>query len=219
MEEIHKMWPTWLIVMLTILIKTIVDMLFGLAIFLLVFLRRKKNDIDIIVVDYHKEKGLTLRKRIGRFYTDPKRGRSLVTAGLGPNSVKENLGQKIGNDDIVASGEFRRKFVILGHKDGVYVPFKFAAENESFSLHPVKYEAVRFVLDTHKDAQDLYNDADKKNARALMWTAVGIFAIVVIGIIVILAIMVSQGPEFASKVASNGAKAAASAPALPTLPG
>jgi len=219
MEEILKMWPTWLVVLLTVLIIGIINMLFGMMIFLIIFMRRKKNDIDIVVVDYHKQKGLTLRKRIGRFYTDPSKGRSLVTAGMLPNSVKENLGQKIGNDDIVASGEFKRKFVILGHKDGVFVPFNFKAENDSFSLHPVKYEAVRFVLDTHKDAQDLYNDADKKNARALMWTAVGIFAIVVIGIIVILAIMVGQGPEFASKVAARGGQAAASSPALPTLPG
>ena len=213
------MWPTWLIVLLTVLVISILNMIIGFTVFAFIYNRKKKNNIDIFILDYNKKKGLTIRKRIGRFFNDPHKGRSLVTAGAMANSVKENLGQKVGDDDILASGEFKRRFVIVAQKDGVFTPFQFNAEDGSFSLSPIKYEAIRFVLDTQQDAQDLYNDADKRTARAIMWTAVTILVIVVIAIIVLLSIMVAQGPEFATKLATRGVKGAVALPELPNLPG
>lgn len=92
----------------------------------------------------------------------------------------------------------------------------------TLSLTPIKTEQTRFSLDAANDAEDIFGiSARKRAARNLFMVAVGILVFSVVVSFVILVIMVTQGPNFATDIAANTAARSASrlAALAPGIPG
>jgi len=169
--------------------------------------------------------------------------------GLNANSVKDRLSYHINDEDLVPSMMgVGRKFIVVARKNGLTASMNYLVSNKdlsdeekdllisinkkynnqivniddvpkSMSLKPITAEQTRFALDITKDSQKLYFDEDKRTARALMMNAVLILGLVILAAVVILIILMNQGPSFAEDVARSGAAAATNtANALPGVP-
>lgn len=210
---------TFLAVTLTFIGTMLIFMIAFVGAMLFIMMKKKANPINISVFEYTKQ-GFQVKRVIGRFINDPTKGRSLVSCGATPKSIKFRFGEGISDNDKFSSTVNGRFEIMLANKDGVFVPFNFEEVDKTFSLKPIRQETIRFVLDTHKDAADLYNDKDKERAAFLMKSAVAIFIFTLVIVMVILVILINQGPAIADKlhpaaqvVAQNISKP------LPGLPG
>lgn len=122
---------TFLIIMtviLTVISIILITVLVLMLRFISIFLKRKKNFLDIDIFEFNKS-GLQVRHEIGRPEFHPDHGKIFVTCGKKKDSIKDNLGNHISDNDIIPSKSnsfldfgTARKYLAAGCKDGVFAP-------------------------------------------------------------------------------------------------
>jgi hypothetical protein len=206
-----------LAVTITIMAVMIIGMI--IAILVIFFRKRKRqlNNIDFILMDMTGT-GCTIFKEIGRRQWSNVSGYEYVTCGFMPNSVKRKLGPHVNDNHMFPNkfGNGRRTCIGLW-KDGVFAPgdIKALQQNEkgqkvfvplteiinpeSLSITPIMYEALRLQLDNNKAAQSIFKEKSTMLTRLLPFIGVGIFALCIVGVIVVLVIAMNQTPPFAAQ--------------------
>lgn len=205
--------------------------------------KRKHNPYDLWIVELLGD-SMRTRHGMGRFIMHPEKGRVLVEVGFMPKSTKTILGTHFSEEDsIVSSTGKKRATLIVCVKDHISSPVKRALEDKELSndekkllntlvsnntikleevpknlnLKPIQYEQTNFYLQTQKDALKLHNDSDKKFSRLMVGFSLGIFGLLVIGSIVIIVLLITQSPQFASTLADQASTNGGAVGAL--LPG
>lgn len=136
------------VVVLLIIVLTAVGMLIfeGIGFMYFLFLKMMKakiNNIDIIILDITKNGWLVDVKK-GRVIFDDKKGYRLVTCGLMPNSITDNLGYNITRKDMFPSKRGpRRLATIVVRKDGLTQPVNMILKTKS--LTPEEKELLQKV--------------------------------------------------------------------------
>lgn len=74
------------------------------------------------------------------------------------------------------------------------------ANPETLSLNPILYDQLRFKLDIAQDAQDVYGNKDKEFAKTLIKYALIFLGCVVLFTLIIIIIIITQGPQMASNL-------------------
>lgn len=230
------------VIALSVLATLIILMLLGGFALFYYFMRKIKNNIDIVLVEVLGDRNFIVRRAIGRWDQDPNRGRRLVSAGFGISSIKEVISYQLKDEDLAPSAG-NRKCIIIARKDRLSIPLrlgkkfsqmtdeekkvldalyqrnitkvKFPEFPAEFNLTPIIYEQQRFVLDANKDAQNLHRDSALDKAYSLAkWAVIGAIVVFTLCLLAFILMMI-LGPDAAKKAVDF----TSAAPAQPLPPG
>jgi len=192
-----------MIILLTVLVQFLIGSLLGVIVVAFIVMRKHKNPVDIQIFEVC-DNNIIIKDYIGRKVTTKEGIDAFVCAGMMPKSKKRMIQGKISDSDLKISSKNGRYKLMLAYKDDIYAPLKFNNDGkDTYNVTPMARQAIETAVAVKMDARETFAEKEVKLARFMLGASITLCFVAVIGVVILVAVLISVGPEFAGDIAQN----------------